>query len=354
MSLGRDLLRQYQTPPALKQLTKAYREGRIKSEDNIIRENIEYPSEEDFLVLPEKGTDEYKALFNKGMESINNGELAVVILNGGMATRFGGAVKGIVEVFDEKSFLQLKIADTIKISSEIKYFIMNSFSTAEKTRKHFDDNNWFGVPGKIRMFNQYIAQRIEEDGTEFLPEDGSFYGPGHGDFPYALRSSGLLDEFLSSGGKYIFYSNVDNLGARVDPAILGVHMQNDIELTSEVAVKSSGDEGGAPALVNGRLQIVEGFCFPDDFDQSKIPVFNCSTYWLTAESLKKEFDLPWYLVKKKVDDRTIVQFEHLAGDMTKYFSTVFLKVLRNERFFPIKRPEDLEENREQLRKLLMN
>jgi hypothetical protein len=119
-----------------------------------------------------------------------------------------------------------------------------------------------------------------------------------------------------------------------------------------VAQKSPGDEGGAPALVNGRLQLVEEFSFPPGFDQSRIPVFNCAAYWVKAQSLKKDFKLPWYLVKKKVEGVPVVQFEHLAGDMTRFLDTVFIKVQREERFFPIKRPRDLEKNREKLKTLL--
>jgi UTP--glucose-1-phosphate uridylyltransferase len=231
---------------------------------------------------------------------------------------------------------------------------MNSFSTSDKTLEHFEEKKWFGIPEKIRMFDQYIAPRITEDGEEFVPaeEEKSFYGPGHGDFPYAVKSSGLLKEFLDGGGKYIFCSNVDNLGARVEPSILGFHITKGKELTAEVAARSAGDIGGAPALVDGRLHIVEGFCFPRDFEYSKIPVFNCSTYWVNAECLNYEFELPWYIVKKKVEGTNVIQFEHLAGDMTRFLSTVFLNVSREERFFPIKRPEDLVKNRQKLKEIL--
>ncbi|MEM7678978.1 MAG: UTP--glucose-1-phosphate uridylyltransferase, partial [Myxococcota bacterium] len=40
------------------------------------------------------------AAVTEGESALKRGEVAVVVLNGGMATRFGGVVKGVVEVFD--------------------------------------------------------------------------------------------------------------------------------------------------------------------------------------------------------------------------------------------------------------
>lgn len=355
MTLDHRLLKEYDfQKDEINNLIRQYRSGAINPEDNIIQEKIEYPPQQSFKTLPLEESPEYSQLHKTGMNAIEDGMLGVVILNGGMATRFGGIVKGVIEVFDGMSFLELKIRDALKVSGNVRFFIMNSFSTREKTKQYFEEKNYFNIPEKIRMFNQFIAPRITESGEYFNPEDEeqAFYGPGHGDFPYAFRSSGMLDEFIDSGGKYIFYSNVDNLGARVNPAIMGLHIKEESELTSEVAQKSPGDIGGAPAVVNGKLRIVEGFCFPRDFDQSGIPVFNCSTYWVNAESLKKDFALPWYIVKKKVAGQTVIQFEHLAGDMTRFLTTTFINVSRNKRFFPVKRPEDLVKNKENLKKIL--
>ena len=50
-------------------------------------------------------------------------------------------------------------------------------------------------------------------------------------------------------------SNVDNLTATVDPAIVGAHIAANQPLTVEVAPKEPGDRGGAPAFVDGTLQI---------------------------------------------------------------------------------------------------
>ena len=49
-----------------------------------------------------------------GRRTIEAGEVGAVILNGGMATRFNGSVKGTVEVLPGLSFLSLKLKELAK------------------------------------------------------------------------------------------------------------------------------------------------------------------------------------------------------------------------------------------------
>ena len=44
-----------------------------------------------------------------GREALASGQVGVAVLNGGMATRFGGVVKGVVEAIGNRSFLELKL-----------------------------------------------------------------------------------------------------------------------------------------------------------------------------------------------------------------------------------------------------
>ncbi len=353
--IDKKILRKYNyQKEQIENLIEKYRRGDLSPEDNIVKGDLEYPSSKNFVSLPPEDTPEYKSLYREGMQSIEKGELAVCVLNGGMGTRFGGVVKGTVDVYDGRSFLELKVKNALEISDKIKFFVMNSYATERKTKKHFQKNDYFGFsPEKIRMFNQFIAPRILKSGEYFSPDDErkAYYGPGHGDFPYAFKRSGVLKEFLESSGKYIFLSNVDNLGATVEPAILGFHIRENREMTAEVAQKSKKDEGGAPILVDGKLVIVESFRIPRSFDVSKIPVFNCNSYWINAESLEKDFSLPRYMVEKKSEGKKVIQFEHICGDMSAFLKTSYLKVSRNKRFFPIKRPRDLERQRETLKKI---
>ena len=139
-------------------------------------------------------------------------------------------------------------------------------------------------------------------------------------------------------------SNVDNLGATVDPAIVGLHLERGAALTAEVVRKEPGDKGGAPARLDGRLEIIEGFRFPKGFDQDSIPVFNTNTFVLDAAAIDRDFELPYYRVEKTVDGRPAIQFERLVGELTAFLPTAFVEVDRegaDGRFLPAKDPDEL-------------
>jgi UTP--glucose-1-phosphate uridylyltransferase len=119
-----------------------------------------------------------------------------------------------------------------------------------------------------------------------------------------------------------------------------------------VAPKWPGDAGGAPALVDGKVWVIEGFRFPADFDQEQIPVFNTNTFTVNADALTKDYELTPCYVRKTVEGRDAVQFETLVGELTRFLSSQYAKVNRagkSSRFFPIKTPQDLADGQEDLR-----
>jgi UTP--glucose-1-phosphate uridylyltransferase len=206
------------------------------------------------------------------------------------------------------------------------------------------------------VFHQFVSLRLEPSGDLFRDETGqaSPYAPGHGDLFDALRRSGTLDALRSHGVRYVMVSNVDNLGARVEPAIVGAHLLAGRPLTIEVARKQ-GDQGGAPMRVDGRLQLLEGPRFPPDFDQSLTPVFNTNTAWFDLDALDREYDLTWLYVEKEAVGRETVQLERVFHEVTRFLETTYLEVPRTGprgRFFPIKTPDDLERMQDDLREVL--
>jgi UTP--glucose-1-phosphate uridylyltransferase len=191
------------------------------------------------------------------------------------------------------------------------------------------------------------------DGDLFLLDNGqpSPYGPGHGDFAAALQQSGVLQRFVDRGGRYLLVRNVDNLGARIDPLVLGHHVQSGCDMTVEVAPKWPDDVGGSPFLYLDRTQLIEQLRYPKGFDPNIVDVFNTNTFTFSAAALDREFDLGWYYAEKKVEGRAAVQIEHLIGEMTAHLSTNFLQVRRNgarSRFLPVKTPEDLSAARDEI------
>jgi UTP--glucose-1-phosphate uridylyltransferase len=180
------------------------------------------------------------------------------------------------------------------------------------------------------------------------------YGPGHGDLLDAIRTSGTLAALQARGVEVVCVSNVDNLGARIDPVIVGAHLFGERPVTIEVARKE-GDMGGAPARIDGRVVLLEAPRFPAGFDHDRIPVFNTNTALIDVDALLRTYDLTWLYVEKDVDGREAVQLERLYHEIAAFVPTTYLVVPRSGprgRFFPIKTPADLERSRGALREML--
>jgi UTP--glucose-1-phosphate uridylyltransferase len=333
-------------------LKKQLLSGEMGAEQNRIRGRVEPPDEGDLRALPPLGGDVRQALTKLGEDAMRRGEVAAVILAGGMATRFGGVVKAAVEVLDAQSFLELKLKDIAAVAeradARIPVFLMTSFATHEAIQKMAEPLSTERCP--ITTFPQFISLRVKPDGELFRDGAGelSAHAPGHGDLSFALRRSGILKRFREAGGRTLMMSNVDNLTATLDPAVIGAHIEAGAALTAEMAPKEPGDKGGAPARVDGKPQIVEAFRFPTDFDQERIPVFNTNTFVLDAESIDADFPLTWFAVNKTVDGLPAVQFERLVGELTAFLDSAFLRVERHgpdARFQPIKTPDDMDKER---------
>ncbi len=288
-----------------------------------------------------------------GRRALADGQVAICVLNGGMATRFGGVVKGVVEVLGERSFLDLKLADAAR-HSHVPAFMMCSFATLADTRAHLERRrDPAGRPAAVHLCSQGISLRLTPAGALARRADGrpDFYAPGHGDVFSVLAASPAFAAFRAGGGRVVLISNVDNLGATLDPRVIGAHLSAGRPVTVEVAERERGDQGGAPMLVGGRLEILEGFRFPAGYDMDTVPVFNTNTLLLDATAVRADYPLTWFRADKTVDGRPVVQFERLMGEVTAFVDATFLVVPRRgpaARFMPVKTPADLERLRPQI------
>jgi UTP--glucose-1-phosphate uridylyltransferase len=343
-------------PAGFEELRARVRDGTLSPATNVVSGRVEPPRPEDIDRLPERGSTAYADAHAAGLSALTAGAVASVVLNGGMATRFGGVVKGVVEAVDGLSFLELKLAQAADVSeqlgTDVPTAVMTSFATDVPTRE-FLESRGAALP---LFFSQYVSLRLLPDGELFRTSDGavSMYAPGHGDFLSAFRRSGMLEELRSRGVRYVMVSNVDNLAARLDPVVLGMHILGGRPMTAEVAA-NRGEPGGAPARVDGRLMLLEGMRFPPDFDQSTLPVTNVNTVTFDVDALDRDFDLTWLYVEKTVEGRTAVQLEHLFHEASAFLPTTYLEVPvtgPESRFLPIKTPADLEAAQEALHALL--
>jgi UTP--glucose-1-phosphate uridylyltransferase len=201
-------------------------------------------------------------------------------------------------------------------------------------------------------FLQNTLLRLTTEGELFRAPDGSVspYGPGHGDVAEAVARD-PLDDMRVRGVEALYMSNVDNVLATPDPVIVGMHLLRGAEMTIEVVPNTGRDVGGAPALVDGKMQIVEAFRLPAHYPASQLTDFNTNTFCFNPQSLDKEFPLSWFVVSKTARNRNVVQFERLAGQLSEYLSTHFLRVDRSgpdSRFCPIKDRLSLQRERNRI------
>lgn len=325
--------------------------------DNAIRGVVTAPDPSDLVRVPVGA--ERDAWDAEGRRAIAAGEVAAVVLAGGMATRFGGVVKAGVEAVAGRTFLDLKLSDVRsaaeRVGGVVPIALMTSFATEDEVARLA---RAFDAPATpVTTFTQFVSLRLRPDGTLFREPDGSVspYAPGHGDLTFALRASGVLAALRARGVRILFVSNVDNLGATLDPVIIGGHLRLGGAITAETVEKDPGDRGGTPAAVDGLLQIVESFRFPQGVDQDAIPVFNTNTLVLDAEAVDRDFDLTFFRVEKKVEGQVAIQHERLVGELTAFLPTRFLVVPRRGpegRFQPVKDPAELVARRADIEALL--
>jgi UTP--glucose-1-phosphate uridylyltransferase len=311
-------------------------------------------------------------LHGKGEDALRRGKVAILVLNGGMATRFGGGAKGIVPVVpghSRVSFLAIKLAEVRQqaemLGAPIPAVLMHSFATQEASQNHLAEIGWGGVPERDRnWFSQSIMPRVLPDGTPLqdlpeaqqMPDSALYSAPGHGDTLPRLRQSGVLSRLLARGVEHVLVSNVDNVGATLDPFVLGAHLEaveRGAGVSVEVVRRIEGDAGGCVAVLpDGKAAIIEGFRLPKGVDLADYPHFNTNTLWLALGAVDRDIDLTWFAVRKEIDwppsnpavvdgQLEVVQFERLIGQVTEFVGSAYLEVERDLRFLPIKTREDL-------------
>ena len=321
---------------------------------NCVKGEVTAPRPGEVAKLPEAGSPGEERLRALCFEAMAKGELAFCTMAGGMATRMGGIVKALVEVIPGHTFLQMRLADNRTASKRagrpVPLWLMTSDATHDDIVAALKKE---GAGDHVAAFRQNLSLRLTPEGELFRGDDGkpSEHATGHGDLVDALRRSKLLDRFVAAGGKYVWITNIDNLGASIDPAILGRFIeatQKGIDVQCEVCRKE-GDKGGIPVHAEGKLQVLEEFRLPAGFDPSTVSVFNTNTFLVRAEPLLKQ-PLTWtyFEVEKKVDGRPAIQFERLLQEITAQMPSTYIEVPRDgaaSRFLPVKDFDELAKRR---------
>ncbi len=348
------------------------------------------------------------ALFReRGWTALRNGEVAVVTLAAGAGSRWtqGAGVVKALHPFAKlggrhRTFLETHLAKSRRIShlagTPIPHIFTTSYLTQEPTRDFLRKHDNYGYAGPLilspgrsvglRMvpterdlrfaWEEMPQQMLDEqqqkvrdslrtaligwargageasDYTENLPLQ-CLHPVGHWfELPNLLRN-GVLARLLAERPqlKTLMLHNIDTLGADVDPALLGQHLESGACLTFEVITRRLEDRGGGLARVNGRPRLVESLAMPREEAEFALTYYNTLTTWIDLDRLLDAFGLtradflpdanagekitaairnlaarmPTYITLKEVKRRwghgqedvfPVTQFEKLWGDMT--------------------------------------
>jgi hypothetical protein len=340
---------------------------------------------------------------NTGADAIASGAVAVVSLAGGIGTRWTKGA-GVVKALNpfarlaggHRSFIEVHLAKSLRVSREfgahLPHVITTSYLTHDATESYLRMEGNYGYPGPVllspgksiglrmvpmerdlRFAWEEMPQQILDEQAQKVRqsiraaligwvkqacEGGNYtdnlplqclHPVGHWyELPNMMRN-GVLARLLENRPslRYLMVHNIDTVGADVDPALLGMHIESGAAMTTEVVERFVEDRGGGLARVDGRLRLVEGLALPSEEIESSLSFYNSNTMWVDIDQVLGVFGLtrqdlgneskvqrqvrtlaarmPTYITLKDVKKRwgkgqedvfPVAQFEKLWGDMT--------------------------------------
>ncbi len=292
---------------------------------------------------------------------------AVIKLNGGLGTSMGlDAAKSLLTVKPGLTFLDIIVRHVLHLRKThrvpLRLLFMNSFSTAPDTRRFLEKYPALGPANELELLQNQVpkvdAQTFQPAVWEANPQL-EWCPPGHGDIYPSLLGSGWLDRLLNEGVQFLFVSNADNLGASVDPSILGYFAASGKPFLMEVAERTPSDrKGGHLAMRGGRFLLRESAqCTEKDApafqDIQKHRFFNTNNLWIRLDAMREALEqhggyIPLPLIRntKTVDPRDktsprVYQLEHAMGAAIELFEGAGALVVPRSRFAPVKTTADL-------------
>jgi UTP--glucose-1-phosphate uridylyltransferase len=248
--------------------------------------------------------------------------------------------------------------------ARLPLLLMNSFATRDASLQALERHGDLAADlppdfvqnkePKIRADDLMPVEWPPDPGLEWCP-------PGHGDVYTALQASGMLERLLDAGYRYAFVSNVDNLGAVLEPRILAWFAASGAPFLMEVAERTPADRKGghiARSREGGGLVLRETAQTPDEDldafqDIERHRYFNTNNLWLDLRALAdvlaargSVLGLPMIVNHKTVDpgDKSspeVIQLETAMGSAIGVFEGAAALRVPRRRLAPVKTTDDL-------------
>jgi hypothetical protein len=384
------------------QIKSDLRSGRIGLAQNRlpVSRTIQDVSRDEVIDSTRDLPDKYRTL---GMDALSDGAVAVITLAGGAGSRWtkgAGVVKALNPFCKlggkHRTFIETHLAKSRRIGrlcgTHLPHIFTTSYLTGQPIERYLKSVDNYDYEGPLflspgcfvglrlvpmtrdlifaweEMPHQLLdeqAQKVREslqaallDWARKMGEGNNYtdneplqclHPVGHWYEVPNLFVNGILRSLLEQRPqlKYLMMHNIDTLGSNVDPALLGLHIDNRACLTTEVISKRIEDQGGGLANIDGQVRLIEGLALPREEIEFRLSYYNTSTTWIDIDMLLKAFNIsrvdlndrkkvtdavrnissrmPTYITLKDVKKRwgkgqedifPVTQFEKLWGDMT--------------------------------------
>jgi hypothetical protein len=354
------------------QIKTDLRSGRIGLAQNRlpVSSTIIDVNEEDVFDISGQSSSHYTSI---GSEALSSGTVAVFTLAAGAGSRWtkgAGTVKALNPFCRfggvHRTFIETHLAKSqrsMKQFGGIPHVISTGYLTHDAIKQSLETEQQYGYKGEVllspghsiglrliptvrdlrfawqEMPQQLLdeqAQKVLEslhaslmdwaqrsgeasDYTDNLPLQclnpvGHWY-----EIPNLFRN-GVLSRLLKTNPriKHILVHNIDTLGANLDPALLGMHIESKAGMTVEVITRRLDDRGGGLARIDGRLRLIEGLALPREEYEFDLSYYNSATYWIDLDQMLNVFKL----TRQDLDDQTKITeaIRAIASRMPTYIT----------------------------------
>jgi len=316
-----------------------------------------------------------------GYRKIAEGKVATLVVAGGQGTRLGCPdPKGTVDIglLSHRSLFQIQAERLIKLQQlvtdrlgkpckPIRWYVMTSIDTDDKTQNFFKDHNYFGLNAQdVVFFQQGLLPCLTKDGHIMLESAGrvAMAPDGNGGLYHALDKWGILQDMRKNEVEYMFQYCVDNILIKmVDPVFLGFLYESAADVGCKVAPKSAPNEAvGVLALRDGKYGVIEYSEIDKELaakrdEKTGELMFNAghlcmNTYRIDfLEKAAREYSssLPYHLAFKKIhcadeEGNPVIATANNGYKLEQFIFDVFehanklvaFEIVREEEFSPLK------------------
>lgn len=262
-----------------------------------------------------------------GLDAIQKGEVAVILMAGGQGTRLGSLKpKGCFDIGlpSDKSLFQIQAEKIIRLQelsgtvSPIPWYIMTSEATRADTEEFFVQNCYFGLgSSQVTFFNQGTLPAFDLKGEKLLmgsPTALVKSPDGNGGLYRALKDHNIIEDFVDKNIKHVYMYCVDNVLSKVaDPVFIGFAIDHKFDLaTKAVRRRDASESVGLIATKDNKPCVIEYSEISQELagakDENgllKLRAANIVNHYYSVELLKKELEnwcdnMPFHIAKKKI------------------------------------------------------